>query len=145
MLRFFFGLAPRYWGCPEDLLLMPLLFALYIALIPSPVIRLMDTYCFTPRTEVDYFRIEPRSLLSIREKRIGRRLRLAVCPPAFGRAKIEGRGWESCPRRRKLGNFINHYGDVRKRIAATQMCEHACASGERGEIHVGRFLICSKR
>lgn len=46
---------------------------------------------------------------------------------------------------RAEGNFINHYVDVRKRIAATQMCEHACASGKGGEIHVGRFLICSKR
>lgn len=33
---------------------------------------------------------------------------------------------------RAEGNFINHYVDVRKRIAATQMCEHACASGKGG-------------
>lgn len=46
---------------------MPLLFALYIALIPSPVIRLMDTYCFTSRTELDYFRI---SILARSEKRL---------------------------------------------------------------------------
>lgn len=46
---------------------MPLLFALYIALIPSPVIRLMDTYCFTSRKELDYFRI---SILARSEKRL---------------------------------------------------------------------------
>lgn len=65
---------------------MPLLFALYIALIPSPVIRLMDTYCFTSRTELDYFRI---SILARSEKRW---TDLAVCPSGFGWAKIEGRG-----------------------------------------------------
>lgn len=63
---------------------MPLLFALYIALIPSPVIRLMDTYCFTSRTELDYFRISlaPRNDWTD----------LAVCPSGFEWAKIEGRG-----------------------------------------------------
>lgn len=76
---------------------MPLLFALYIALIPSPVIRLMDTYCFTSRTKVDYFRIGSRSLLGPRNG-FGTELdeldglRLAVCSSGFNGMKIEGRG-----------------------------------------------------